>query len=366
VLRSAGVSPAVANASRIRLFDLWAGRPQDSHRDGGATIAAFMKKVLPVLFFLLLSYYVTPAQTPHDEPIRVDTSLVLVPVSVTDEKGRFIPNLKKEDFKLFDDGKLQEIAHFDTVDAPFTVVIMLDMSDSTRFKLSEIQAAAQAFVDQLRPADKIALFTFDEYVFKALEVTADRKAIREAIRLAHSGGGTSLYSAVAEVTGKYLKNIKGRKAIVLFTDGIDTTSPDDENYAGTLKMAQETDAIVFPIQYDTTEIAAANKPDPNAKKLGMAQKTIVTARGEPVITAYKRGTQYMRQLASQSGGKFQFADSLDDLTESFARIARELKEQYSLGFYPAIQTADGKQRDLKVQYTGDSRAKIKYRHGYVY
>jgi Ca-activated chloride channel family protein len=325
-----------------------------------------MKKI--ALFFLCVFslFQFTPAQKGVDDVIRVDTSLVRVPVTVTDEQGRFIPGLKREDFKLFEDGKPQEITYFDADDAPFTVVLILDMSDSTRFKLEEIQDAAQAFVDQLRPADKVALFTFDSYVFKALEATSDRAKIKNAIYLSRSGGGTSLYSAVSEVAGNYLKGIKGRRAIVLFTDGIDTTSPDEKNFDSTAKFAQATDAIIFSIQYDTVrDMWKGGRESQNAKSIETAQVQIVTKKGERLDVAYKRGTQFLMLLAHESGGKFHFASSVAGLTESFARIAQTLKEQYSIGFYPANQNPDGKQHGLKVEFTGDAKNKIKYRRGYL-
>ncbi len=323
-----------------------------------------MKHVFLVLFLVVSLFQFLHAQN-DDEVINIETSLVLVPVTVTDGEGRFIPNLKREDFRLFEDGKQQEIAHFDTVDAPFTVVLMLDLSDSTKFKLEEIQAAAIAFVEQLRPADKVALVTFDKEVFQALEATSNRQQIKAAIRRSTTGGGTSLYAAVDLVTGKYLAGARGRKAIVLFTDGIDTTSYREYTSASTLRSAQKTDAMIFPVQYDTTAASAGKPPDPNAKKMGMPQKTMVTARGEFLNVAYKKGTQYLSLLAGNSGGKFQFADSVGDLTEAFARIARQLKEQYSLGFYPAAAAADGKERDIKVQVSDNLKAKLRYRRGYI-
>jgi VWFA-related protein len=318
-----------------------------------------MKKI--ALFFLLIFSLVqfTIAQNDDDEVIKLDTSLVLVPLTVTDPSGRMVPGLKKEDFKLFDEGKQQEIAHFDTVDAPFTVVLMLDISDSTKFKLLDIQHAAHAFVDQLRPTDKVAIFTFDSAVSKILNATADRARITNAIGHMQTGGGTSLYSAMAEVYNSYLKTVKGRKALVLFTDGIDTTSPDAVTYINTLKLAKENDAMVFPIQYNTIMGEDKLKNSPGG------QVEILTKKGERLTVAYKRGTQYLGTLAHDSGGKFLFAESISGLARSFAEIAQQLKVQYTLGFYPPAEVADGKQHDLKVQYLAEGKAKIKYRRGYV-
>ena len=160
----------------------------------------------------------------EDEVVRVSTALVTIPVSVLDRDGRFIPNLRKEDFRIFEDGSEQEVAYFATVEQPFTVALVIDTSNSTRFKLEDVQDAAIAFLDQLRPEDKALIVSFNDEIRVLSEVTSDRRQLREAIRRTRWGGGTKLYDAVDMVIKQRLENIKGRKAVVLFTDGVDTTS----------------------------------------------------------------------------------------------------------------------------------------------
>ncbi len=186
----------------------------------------------------------------EDEVVRVNASLVTVPVSVLDRDGRFISGLRQEDFRILEDGVEQRIAYFATVEQPFTVALVIDTSGSTRFKLEDIQDAAIAFLDQLRPADRVIVVSFDEQVRVLSEATNDRNQLREAIRRTHTGGGTRLYDAVDLVINDQLRRIQGRKAIVLFTDGVDSSSR-QASFESTLEEAVELDAMIYPIQYDT-------------------------------------------------------------------------------------------------------------------
>ncbi len=123
----------------------------------------------------------------EDEVVRVNASLVTVPVSVLDRDGRFIGGLRKEDFRVFEDGVEQQVAYFAPVEQPFTVALVIDTSGSTRFKLEDIQDAAIAFLDQLRPADRVIVVSFDDDVRVLSDVTNDRNALRAAIRRTRPG-----------------------------------------------------------------------------------------------------------------------------------------------------------------------------------
>ena len=191
-----------------------------------------------------------PEEVDAGDVIRVNTTLVTLPVSVTDRDGRYIPNLRKEDFRLWEDGVEQPVAFFSSVDKPFSVVLMLDTSGSTRFRLDEIQDAAITFVNQLRPDDRVMVVSFDDRVRVLAEFTSDRSRLRDAIRRTDPGDGTKLYEAVDLVINQRLNSVEGRKAIVLFTDGVDTTSR-HASYASNVQDAEELDALIYPVQYDT-------------------------------------------------------------------------------------------------------------------
>jgi VWFA-related protein len=167
--------------------------------------------------------------SPDGEPvegdvIRFDTSLVTVPVTVLDRNGRYVPMLRRENFKVFENGLEQKIAYFATTDSPFSIVLLIDTSGSTRFRLDEIQNAAINFIEKLKPSDSVMVMSFDDRIEVLCKATTDRNAITKAIRRTRTGGGTRLYDAVHDILTKQLKTIPGRKAVVLFTDGVDTTS----------------------------------------------------------------------------------------------------------------------------------------------
>ena len=157
----------------------------------------------------------------EDDVVRVDTTLVTVPVSITDRSGRYIVDLRKEDFRLFEDGVEQQIAYFATVDKPFTVVLMLDTSASTWSKLSRIKEAALAFVGQLRPDDQVMVTSFARGFTVKCQPTQDRQKIRAGIQGTGRGMSTRLYDAVERLKRKELSSIGRRKAVVVFMDSGD-------------------------------------------------------------------------------------------------------------------------------------------------
>jgi Mg-chelatase subunit ChlD len=214
----------------------------------------------------------TAQQTPEEnvevddtDVIKVDTEIVSIPVKVLDRSGRFIGGLTKENFKVLEDSIEQEIAYFSNEQQPFTVALVLDMSYSAKFKAEEIQASALAFVNQLRPNDKVMVVSFDQEVYVQCEPTNDRKILQDAIRKTKISYGTSLYEAMDLVINEKLKKITGRKAIVLFSDGVDTSSrksTDLLNLSDTLEL----DALIYPIQYDTFNEVQAMKNKPIIQK----------------------------------------------------------------------------------------------------
>ena len=145
--------------------------------------------------------------------IRVDTTLVTIPVSVMDREGRYIPNLNKDDFRLWEDGVEQKIGFFQSVDKPFSVVLMIDTSGSTRFRLEEIQDAAITFVNQLRSDDRVMVISFDDKLHLLSDFTSDRNQMRSAIQRTHPGAGTALYDAVDVVVVRSWTRFKVAKRL---------------------------------------------------------------------------------------------------------------------------------------------------------
>ncbi len=277
-----------------------------------------------------------------DAILKVDTDLVTIPVSVFDRNGLYIPNLGRSDFKIFEDGKEQQIAYFGTTDKPFTVVLLLDTSPSTNYKIDDIRSAAIAFVDQLKADDQVMVIEFDGKVHVLTESTGDRTRIYKAINKADFGNGTSLYDAVDFSLRKRLSKIEGRKAIVLFTDGVDTTSH-KAGYDTTLSMAEEAGALIFPIYFNTFDYnrQGGDFPFPGGRILNP-----VGTRAED----YALGKKYLDDLADYTGGRvFRPEATPGGLTAAFEGIAEELRRQYNIGYIPADTGMPGLRRLIKVR-----------------
>jgi hypothetical protein len=209
-----------------------------------------------------------PAATPTPEPapvppsaptidsgeqdgdtVKVDTNLVTVPIIASDRDNRYLTDLQQGELEIFEDDKPQQIAFFNSITAPFNVILMLDTSASTDYKLGQIQNAAISFVDQLQTADRVKVMSFDDQIRTLADFTNQRAAIRQGIYSARPGKGTKLYDAV-ELAINSFRPIQGRKAIVLFTDGVDSYS-DQSSYDKNRKALEEAGIIVYPIRYDT-------------------------------------------------------------------------------------------------------------------
>lgn len=323
----------------------------------------------------------------EDEVVSVSSTLVTVPVSVLDRDGRFISGLRQQDFRIFEDGAEQQVAYFASVEQPFTVALLIDTSASTRFKLEDMQEAAVAFLDQLRPDDRVVVISFDDQVRVLSPITNDRRLLRDAIRHTRRGQGTRLYDAVDLAVRQQLSQVRGRKALVLFTDGVDTTSR-NASYQSTLAEAEELDALVYPIQYDTYDPQAAgggggggNWPppqQPRRRRGGLDILADILGGGNISIgrggggggrgnsrAEYERGGEYLRQLAALTGGRHHNADDLRYLGQAFTNIAEELRRQYSLGYYPSRQAQAAERRQIKVRVKRPNLV-VRARDSYVY
>ncbi len=199
----------------------------------------------------------TPAPTPAEdlqqdvESVKVDTNLVAVPVIASDRNNIYVPDMRQEDFTIEEDGVKQEVVFFASTTQPFHVVLMLDTSASTQDKLGQIQRAATAFVNELQPADRVKLISFDDQIIDYGKFTNDREALRSSINRMRPGKGTKLYDAMALAIDS-LRRIEGRKAIVIFTDGVDWYS-DHKSIDDNRRELEEAGIIVYPIRYDTRD-----------------------------------------------------------------------------------------------------------------
>lgn len=321
-----------------------------------------------------------PEEVEAGDVIKVNTTLVTLPVSVTDRDGRYIPNLTKSDFRLWEDGVEQQVAFFSSVDKPFSVVLVLDTSGSTRFKIEEIQDAAIAFVNQLRAGDRVMIVSFDDDIRVLTEFTNDRNRMRDAIRRTRTGNGTRLYDAVDLVINNRLNQVDGRKAVVLFTDGVDTASR-SASYASNVRDAEELDALIYPVQYDTyRDVAGQGGSWPGSQRrtspidiligiLGGRSGGVTIGGGGGGTGSsrsdYERANRYLRELAEKTGARQYQADNSYNLTYAFANIAEELRRQYSIGYYPIRPPQPGQRRQVRVRVNQPNLA-VRSRDSYVF
>jgi VWFA-related protein len=303
-----------------------------------------------------------PQSNPEDEEIRIETNLVSLPVTVLDRDGRFISGLQKTDFQLFENGKEQKIEYFQSLEQPITVALLLDVSPSTRFRIEEIQDAAIDFVNQLKPSDKVIVIAFDEDVRVLTPPTSNRSQIISAIRRTNFGDGTSLYEAVDYALSRALSQFEGRKAVVIFTDGVDTTSK-KSSFETTLAESDESTAAIYPIRFNTQRDAWAGGQPPSSRRrtsVGWGGIIgIILGGGIPPFGGnapigsspeeYERGRKYLSELALRSGGRMFEADTTRDLSLAFSGVAEELRRQYFIGYYPDSSGKPGERRQIRVR-----------------
>ncbi len=284
--------------------------------------------------------------------IKIEVALVTVPVIVTDRKGRFVSDLKSSDFRIFEDGVPQVIDRLIPDADPFNIALMIDSSGSTHFKFDDMQDAALEFVDSLRPQDRVLVVSFGDETHMDSDFTADRALLRNRIHeTVGESGQTRLYDALQQVTQERLDRVAGRKAVVLFTDGVDNESR-QTGAADTLSAIEKSEIVAYAIQYDTRKDFV---PD---------RFQVPLPPGYPSFnTLYNEAVRYLRALTSHSGGRVYRAESTASLKEAFAQIAEELRRQYTLCYYPADQKRDGTFRRIKVT-VGRTGAVVRARTGY--
>lgn len=278
--------------------------------------------------------------------LKTDQTMT-IPVSVFDANGRFVMNLGKTDFKVFADGKEQEILAVAKRSEPVNIVLLIDTSPSTAFRIEEIQNYAQAIVGQLKPEDKVMVIAFNAELKALTELTADRQITAKAIRKLKFGDGTSLYEAVKTTFDKYVSQISGLKTVILLTDGVDTTSR-RANYADSLTAVEQVNTAVFPIYFDTfTKDVKKAKNNPNLQSI----LNTVNFGTAPGLTAaeYELGRFYLNDISQLSGGRARQVKDINDVrAESIGNIGAELRVQYQISFRPTDFTV-GQRKQITVR-----------------
>ena len=308
-----------------------------------------------LVLLVLLSFSSAVAQeVGPDDVIRVKTTLVNSPVLVIGRDGKFVPNLRREDFEVYENGVKHDIAYFAPVENPFTVAIVIDTSRSALFDLGDIQEAAVAFVDKMRPNDRALVVSFAADVNVLAEPTSDHDALNAAIRSARPGGNSRVYDALEFVLAKQLAKIEGRTALILFTDGVDNDSR-STTLEKTLQQAARTDTLIYPVQFSTYDYMKARSPS--------AKFTPPEGSGFSEQD-YQRADVFLHQLASTAGTGVYPAFDISDLELAIASIVDELHNEYSIGYYPRTQGKPGEMRTVEVRVNRPQLV-VRARTGYV-
>lgn len=307
---------------------------------------------LMFLFFTLISGLF--AQSENDEIIKVDVALVNIPVIISDKQGRNISGLGVNDFSLFEDGKQQKIEYLSTQNTPLNIVLLMDTSRSTQDIFEKIKNSARDFIKQLQPTDRCMVISFDSKVQVESEFTSNPKRLDRSIKntVMSADFGTLLNDAIYATVDKELAKIKGRKAIILITDGKDAGSSKTKN--DLIYRLEESDSPIYSIIYPTIKIIDVN-----------FSKTVVKDnKGKPIPPTYnpkqlekfqiaqqkknQEVTEFLLKVSEITAGRI-FPKEIDNLNEAFKNIADELRKQYLISYYPDDPNFDISRHQIKIK-----------------
>jgi Ca-activated chloride channel family protein len=276
------------------------------------------------------------------ETIRIDSDLVDLKVSILNSsKSAASSLLEQKDFLVLEDGRPQDIAFFAAADAPFDLVLLLDLSGSNSKKLKMIKQSARRFVDSARPVDRIALVTFTDHPALYSSFTLDRKKLKRSIdEIDDASGGTNFWDALNYVLKEMV--VRGpssqRSAIVLMTDGIDNALPgvpgagSEITFEALMQSVRDSETIIFPIYLDTEEEVIKD-----IKRLHVSRENYAMARDQ------------LGRIAATCATTLYKAMKLSDLDQLYGQVIRDLSTVYSLGYRPSNRALDGKWRSVEVQ-----------------
>lgn len=321
---------------------------------------------------------------------KVEANWVFMNVSVTDPlRNAGVQDLAQTDFLVYENDIRQSIGHFQLTEAPFHLVLLLDMSESVRPHLSLIRRAALEFAGQLRTEDQLAIASFNDRVELIQDFTNSPDLISKAIKGTSSAGGTAVYDALHAALTHFLAGVEGRKAIVLFSDGVDNSLFDRTGYGSghafeqVLELARESTATIFPIYLDPgpqqqARTTSATISDPASVLRRLARVTspyssqLCTSENDPsqlvpcpsdLGDIFVRAEKHMRMLADETGGRLYMPARLEDLGRAYSQVASDLRSQYTLGYLTKAEP-DGRWRSLKVRVRGGRPLVVRTRAGF--
>ncbi|HYY58595.1 MAG TPA: VWA domain-containing protein [Pyrinomonadaceae bacterium] len=297
--------------------------------------------------------------------ISVSTSEVLLPVTVRDREGRLVTTLKREDFRVFEEGREQPLSDLALRQVPVDVVLMVDASSSAARSLDDFRRAVEGFAQKLAPDDRISLIKFDDRVELLQDWTQSRVQLRRSLGRIMPGVFTRFNDALLLAAREQFRGAHGRHALIVLTDGIDS-GRGYATLADALRALLEAQAVVYVVS--NTEIERANK---------RAELDTLLA-GEPSVVRFNelrigdlreglrvldQSERELAQLTAATGGRLYKPRSFAALDQTYAEVADELRHQYALYYTPLDKTRNGRFRRVRVQ-TADPSLKVSARIGY--
>jgi VWFA-related protein len=308
-------------------------------------------KVFFLVLLFLFNFQNISAQ--DDEIIKVDSSIVRLNVGVVDQRGRPITDLNKDNFTIYENGVKQNIARFEPTVAPFSVVMILDMSGSTKSFRDNIKLSAIRFLDALNPNDRVAVVEFYNKVNLLNDFTTNRKTIAHSISAANGVGETQLYKALKLALEKLAKEGNRRKAIVVLTDGVDTELRNSDRD--------------FLSKYDDAEVLTALKPETNeilnrvlsqSDAEGVTIYPLALPTGDPKkladptprqVAMFQAARSRLQVLANRTGGTLNTINRLEEMSRLYAEVAADLRTLYTIEYQSSNDKRDGKWREIKIE-----------------
>jgi Ca-activated chloride channel homolog len=279
-------------------------------------------------------------QRANDDVVRLHSELVVVSATITDPKGQYLHGLAQSEFAILEDGVSQTITSFASEEAPFSAAILVDMSGSMEYKFGLVRGAAASFVDHIRDDDLVAVYGFNNKI-RLLQEFSNARDITDYIWDAKAENATRLYDCIDEAIGALIKQPETRRAIVVISDGWDSSSS-KASFESVMKKALGAGITVYSIDLIDDDSLSGN--------------------GSEVIYL-RRGRREMQEFAAQTGGKYVHSPQGDKLEESFTNMVDELRNQYTLGYYSTNPKRDGRWRKISVNVARQT-ASTRSRRGY--
>jgi len=305
-----------------------------------------------LIFFLTVSILPSVASAQGDETIKVDTSVVRLNIGVVDRKGHPITDLSQSNFQVFEDGVKQSITHFEPTVTPFSVVLMLDMSGSTLGFRQVLKQSATRFLDALAPDDRVAVIEFNDKVALRNDFTNNRGIIANSIAVSNGQGHTELYKALEFALDKLSKERSRRKAIIVLTDGGDTSAKDADRDVLERVGDPAVGTAIRPDTYDPL-----NKVLNRADAQGVTIYPLELPTGDPAkladptprqVAIYKAQRDRLQIMADRSGGRVNAINRLEEMGRLYAEVAAEIRTLYTIEYASSNDKRDGKWRDIRI------------------